>query len=67
MSALDYSGRLIVHDREAHLEADTDTVALGDTFEVIRGNGPREGEYMGTATVVGFESGGPVLDVRFGV
>jgi hypothetical protein len=52
-------------DREMHLEPDAGSVAVGDTFEVVRGNGPREGDHMGTATVTGFEDGSPVLDVRF--
>lgn len=60
------SGRLIVHDRETHLEPDTDTVTVGDTFEVIRGNGAREGGHLGFATVTGIEDDGPVLDIRFG-
>ena len=49
-------GRLILHNRETHLEPDVDAVAVGDVFEVIRGTGPREGECMGTATVAGFEA-----------
>jgi hypothetical protein len=59
-------GRLIVHDREMHLEVFEETLAVGDTFEVVRGNGPREGDRMGTATVTGFEDGAPVLNVRIG-
>jgi len=58
--------RLIVHDREMHLETFTDLV-VGDAVEVIRGNGPREGDRMGTATVTAFENGNPVLVVYFGV
>lgn len=60
----EYSGRLVVHNREMHLDV-YDPLAVGDTFEVVRGNGPREGDYMGTATVTGIEDGSPVLDVRF--
>ena len=60
------TAHLIVYDRESHLFVpEGDTLALGDTFEVYRGNGPREGERMGTATVTRFEDGSPVLDVRF--
>jgi len=59
-------GRLIVHDREMHLEPATNPVAVGDKFDVIRGNGPREGDHMGTATVTAIEDGSPVLDVQFG-
>jgi hypothetical protein len=59
-----HAGRLIVHDREIHLDV-FEPLAVGDTFEVVRGNGPREGELMGTAIVTGFEDGQPVLDVRF--
>ena len=58
--------RLIFHDRETHLEAPA-PLAVGDTVEVIRGNGSREGDRIGTATVTGFdEDGTPVLDVRLG-
>lgn len=59
----DFKGRLVIYDDESHLDADG-TPAIGDTFEVIRGNGPREGERMGTATVTAIENGEPVLDVR---
>jgi hypothetical protein len=52
--------RLIVSDRETQLD-DRVGLAVGDTVEVVRGNGPREGERMGTATVTGFEDGSPVL------
>lgn len=66
-STTDYSGRLVMYDRETHLEPHGDTIGVGDTFELIRGNGPREGDSMGTATVTGFEDdGSPVLDVSFG-
>jgi hypothetical protein len=63
----DYGAHLIVHDREMHLEvADTNTLAVGDTVDVIRGNGPREGDRMGIATVTGFASdGAPLLDIHF--
>jgi hypothetical protein len=47
----DYAGRLIVHDREMHLEPSSAAPTVGDTFEVIRGNGPREGDFMGIAIV----------------
>jgi hypothetical protein len=33
-------------------------IAVGDKLDVIRGNGPREGERMGTATIVGFDDDG---------
>jgi hypothetical protein len=64
MSEGGYAGRLVVHDRETHLEPYTDLI-VGDVLEVIRGNGPREGDRMGTATVSGFEDGSPVLAVHF--
>ena len=60
----DHAGRLFVHSRETHLETYGDLLVVGDTVEVIRGNGPRESERMGTATVTGFEAGSPVLSVR---
>jgi hypothetical protein len=58
------SARLIVHNREMHLDV-YGSLDVGDTVEVIRGNGPREGHRMGTATVTGFEDGSPILNVRF--
>ena len=62
----DYAGRLYLHDREMHLDADVD-YELGDVIEVVRGNGPREGDYMGTATVTGFDDDGrPTLDITLG-
>lgn len=61
----DNAARLIVHDREMHLDV-YDPLAVGDTVEMIRGNGPREGDRIGTATVTGFEeTGAPVLDLHF--
>jgi hypothetical protein len=58
------NGRLIVHDRETFLELDRPAVA-GDTVAIIRGNGVREGDSMGTATITGFdENGAPVLTMH---
>jgi hypothetical protein len=56
--------RLIVHDREIHLYVD-DPPQVGDTIEVIRGSGPREGDRMGVATVTAIEDGAPVLRIHF--
>lgn len=56
-------GRLLVYNREAHLEV-CGELAVGDSFEAIRGNGVREGERMGTVTVVALEDDGPVLEVH---
>ena len=61
----DHTGRLVAYDDEMHLQADR-PLAVGDTFEVIRGNGPREGDRMGTATVTSFEDGEPILAVLVG-
>jgi hypothetical protein len=58
------NGRLVVHDRECHLDIFR-PLAIGDTVEVIRGNGPREGDHMGIATVTAFEDGVPTLVVHF--
>lgn len=59
---------VIMHDRETHVVVGADTtLAVGDTLPVIRGNGPREGEQMGTATVTDFrDDGSPVLEVVVG-
>src|SRR5262249_42005548 len=59
-----YAGRLLVYDRETHLEPDA-ALAVGDLVEIVRGNGPREGARMGEATVTGFANDGSlILDVR---
>lgn len=60
----EFAGRLIAYDDELHLEPHGDTLAVGDTLEMVRGNGPREGERMGTATITAFEDGAPVLLVK---
>ena len=57
--------RLVVYDNEVQLEVRGVALVRGDTFEVIRGNGPQEGTHMGTATVIRFQKGGPVLSVVF--
>jgi hypothetical protein len=72
----DHSEPLIPYDREMHLDL-FDPVAVGDTFPVVRWDGPREGDRMGTATVTGFfEDGsrpprsslrGPRLTARIGL
>ena len=60
----DYAGRLIAHNLELHLEP-VRALIVGDIVEVVRGNGPREGEHMGTATVIGFDHhGSPELSVK---
>lgn len=57
--------QLIVHNREMHLDVFT-PLAVGDTFDAIRGNGQREGDHMGSTTVTGFEDdGSPILSVAF--
>jgi hypothetical protein len=67
MSYDDYAGRLVVHDHEMHLDEYADApLSIGDTVEVVRGNGPREGDRMGTATVTAFEGSSPVLSAHFG-
>jgi hypothetical protein len=61
----DHAQRLLVFDRETHLEGGS--YQLGDTVEVVRGNGPREGERMGTGTVIDLlDDGVPVLDIVLG-
>jgi hypothetical protein len=58
--------KLIIYNRECHFDVKSGQVlTLGDKFEAVRGNGPREGDHMGTATVVGFDDeGGPELEVH---
>jgi hypothetical protein len=63
---MSYAGRLHVSNRMSHLEP-TRPLEMGDTVEVVRGNGPREGDVMGIATVTGFfEDGRPRLHVDLG-
>lgn len=58
--------RLIVYSNESHLEGDpTTALAVGDKFDAIRGNGPREGRRMGSATVTGFDAdGNPTIELH---
>jgi hypothetical protein len=60
------AGRLIVYDREMHLEPRRRLV-VGDTLEIIRGNGPRKGDSMGTAILTRSEDGTPMIDIPFAV
>ena len=47
-----------------HVDTDGDPFAVGETVEVIRGNGPRTGDRMGTATVIELlEDGRPLLEL----
>jgi len=56
--------RLTIFDHEMHLDV-FGPVKVGDVVEVVRGNGPREGDRMGAAVVTAIEDGAPVLDVHF--
>ncbi len=59
------TSRLIAYPRVMQLDV-FDPIAVGDTFDVIRGNGLRKGERMGTGTITGFrEDGSPTISVRF--
>ena len=62
------TARIFIFDNEIHLDAAAGfACSVGDTIEVVRGNGPREGDRMGTATVTGFnDDGGPILDFHLG-
>jgi hypothetical protein len=56
---VDTVGKLIMFDKEAHVEADKD-LEIGDVLDVYRGNGPREGEFMCRAIFKGYDdNGGP--------
>lgn len=59
-------GRVTIYDRQTVLDLEGPP-ALGDRYVVVRGNGPREGERMGVAIVVGFDDDGPLVDVQLGV
>jgi hypothetical protein len=59
------NGRTSKHDRECHLDVYGE-IAVGDAFPVIRGNGPREGDHIGTGIVTGLdENGTPALEIWF--
>jgi hypothetical protein len=59
------TGRVTIYDRRIHLDT-SGVVEVGDRFDVVRGNGPREGDEMGVAIVVAIEDDGtPVLDLQF--
>jgi hypothetical protein len=54
-----------MYNRESHFVVPPSHVlAVDDRFEVIRGNGPREGDVLGVATITGFEDGAPALWLR---
>jgi hypothetical protein len=56
----------MVYNNESHLEYEADVpLNVGDTFPAIRGNGPREGERVGTVTVTAVTEDGPTLSVHF--
>jgi hypothetical protein len=58
-------GYLVLYNNEAHFMVPADhLLVVSDTFEMIRGNGPREGDVMGVATIIRFEDGLPVIQVR---
>lgn len=58
--------KVLIYNRAIQLDVD-EAPKVGDTFEVFRGNGPREGDYMGTAFVVSLdEDGNPVLEISLG-
>ncbi|HTP20861.1 MAG TPA: hypothetical protein VMJ65_14735 [Solirubrobacteraceae bacterium] len=56
----DHEARILMYDDHYDLEADpAQTAAVGDTLPVFRGNGPGEGDVIGTATVTAIgEDGG---------
>lgn len=57
------TGRVLFHNREIHLDV-SGRIEIGDSYPVIRGNGPREGDQMGTATVSAINpDGSPQLDL----
>lgn len=56
-------GWLVMYNRESHMVVPpAHVLAVGDIYEVVRGNGPREGDSIGVATVTAIEDdGSPVL------
>jgi hypothetical protein len=59
-------GRILIRDRQIHGEPQRD-FAIGDTFDVIRVDGPRKGDHMGTAVVTRVdEDGNPEITVHLG-
>lgn len=53
---------VLLYDRETQIHARVE-LAVGDTLEVVRGNGPREGMRAGTATITESEDGSRSLSV----
>jgi hypothetical protein len=59
-------GWVVLYNDESHFVIPPGhTPAVGDRMEVVRGNGPREGDRMGVATIAAFEDGTPVLRIDF--
>jgi hypothetical protein len=57
----EYAGRIVMYDRETHVEPDREPIRVGDRFEVFRATGRREGDRIGVATVARLKDDGPVL------
>jgi hypothetical protein len=49
-------GRMVMYDDETHLGTPDGIIRVGDTFDVFRGSGPREGDRIGVATVTAIEA-----------
>ena len=46
--------QIVLYSNDAHAPSD---LAVGENIPVIRGDGPREGDTMGTATITQVEGG----------
>jgi hypothetical protein len=59
------ANKAVIYKDEIHLDTDGE-FAVGDRFEVFRGDGPREGDFMGYATVTRIDDEGPELKFDLG-
>ena len=59
--------RVTIYNDLIHLDAPPSGLEVGDEIPVVRGGGPRDGDRMGTAHIVGFNADGtPEIDVHLG-
>jgi hypothetical protein len=60
-----HAGRIVIYDKETLLVPFAGLLHVGDTLEIVRGNGRQQGDRMGTATIERFEDGVPVMTIKW--
>ena len=60
-----HAGRIVMYDKETLLVPFAELLHVGDTLEIVRDNGPQEGDRIGTATIERFEDGVPVMTIAW--